>query len=104
MSKAGNLLRQAKALISDPKDWTQEGVYETSDGCMCAKGAINRAWSATSTNEIVIDNATACMHKALRKLHPYILITRYNDDFETTHTDIMNLFDASAAIADEITT
>ena len=100
MTQAGNLLRAAKSLISDPKDWTQEGVYSTIDGCMCAQGAFFRTFWASDYNVDVSDDAQSYLHKAVRKLNPYCLVTSYNDDRETTHADIMNLFDDAAAMAD----
>jgi hypothetical protein len=100
MTQAGNLLRAAKALISDPKDWTQIGVYVTSNGCMCAQGALNKAFRWSKLNEDLFYEAQEFLHKGVRKLNSYSLITTYNDDLETTHADIMNLFDDAATMAD----
>jgi hypothetical protein len=100
MTKAGNLLRAAKKLISDPKDWTQEGVYVTPEGCMCAQAAINRAFKASGENVNVIDCASIFVHTVVRKLLPYHHLTYYNDQPSTSHADIMNVFDDAAAMAD----
>jgi hypothetical protein len=100
MTQAGNLLRAAKALISDPKDWTQIGVYVTSDGCMCAQGAINKAFRWSKLNTDVPNKAEDYLRKEVQKRYPYSLITSYNDDPETTHADIMKLFDDAATMAD----
>jgi hypothetical protein len=100
MTQAGNLLRAAKALISDPDKWTQEGLYVTDDGCMCAHGALNRAYMKGGHSYEIADQAYNFMSKALIKLQPYRAVTSYNDDPETTHSDIMNLFDDAATMAD----
>jgi hypothetical protein len=100
MTKAGNLLRAAKKLISDPKDWTQEGVYVTPEGCMCAQAAINRAFKASGENVNVVDNAVHYILQVVSKIHPYHLVTTYNDRPDTSHADIMNLFDDAATMAD----
>jgi hypothetical protein len=57
MTQASNLLRAAKALISDPANWTQDGVYVTAEGCMCAQGAINKAFRASDRDYEVSDQA-----------------------------------------------
>jgi hypothetical protein len=100
MTQAGNLLRAAKAKISRPADWHQEGTYVNAQGCLCAQAAINRAFKSSSYNVDVSYDAQSCIHKAVRKLHSTMLVTQYNDDLETTHADIMNLFDDAAKLAD----
>jgi hypothetical protein len=100
MTQAGNLLRAAKAKIIDPKDWHQEGTYVNAQGCLCAIAALNRAIKSSGYVTDVADKAYDLIHKAVRKLHPYCLVTKYNDDPETTHADIMNLFDDAAEMAD----
>jgi hypothetical protein len=100
MTQAGNLLRAAKSLISDPKDWTQEGLYVNAQGCMCAQGAINKAFRWSKLNEDVVDDASKYMRLALGRVYLYGLVTSYNDDPETTHADIMKLFDDAATMAD----
>jgi hypothetical protein len=100
MTQAGNLLRAAKALISDPSRWTQVGLYVTANGCMCAQGALNRAYWASENNADVADQATQYLTKTLKSINLYAFITSYNDAPTTTHADIMNLFDDAAAMAD----
>jgi|TARA_R110000744_G_scaffold42540_2_gene95978 hypothetical protein len=103
MSAAGNLLREAKALISDPKDWTQKGVYITPEGCLCSAGAINRAYNTSGVAPDVADKAYVIMNKSVSKVSRIHHVNSYNDDPKTTHTDIMKLFDDAAAMADEPT-
>jgi hypothetical protein len=100
MTQVGNLLRAAKALISDPDKWTQDGLYITPCGCMCAQGALNRSFWASDYNEDVVDQATQYLTKTLKNIDLYAYITKYNDDPETTHADIMSLFDDAATMAD----
>jgi hypothetical protein len=104
MTQAGNLLRAAKAKISDPADWHQEGTYVNASGCLCAQAALNRAFKTSEYNVSVHDQCFSHISKFVRKLHPYYLVTSYNDDPETTHADIMNLFDDAAEMADAPTT
>jgi hypothetical protein len=103
MTQVGNLLRAAKAKISDPADWHQDGTYVNAQGCLCAQAAINRAFKSSGYDTNVADDALLHMTKAVRKLHPYSFVTKYNDDPETTHADIMKLFDDAATMADEPT-
>jgi hypothetical protein len=100
MTQAGNLLRAAKALISDPSRWTQQGVYVTDDGCMCAQGALNRAYTAGEHSYETAYEAENFLKVVVKKVRTYRLVTSYNDDPETTHADIMNLFDDAATMAD----
>jgi hypothetical protein len=46
------------------------------------------------------DEAANCLKAGVSKVRTYRLVTSYNDDPETTHTDIMNLFDDAATMAD----
>jgi hypothetical protein len=101
VTKAGNLLREAKALIADPKDWTQEGVYKTPEGCLCSAGAITKAVVLSNTAFSVTNDACDAIKECVRNLTPYLNITTYNDRPSTTHADIMNLFDAAIVLADE---
>jgi hypothetical protein len=100
MTQAGNLLRAAKAKISDPDDWHQEGTYVNASGCLCAQAALNRAFKTSGYNVSVHDQACVHIIKIVRKYHPISYLTKYNDDPETTHADIMNLFDDAAEMAD----
>jgi hypothetical protein len=104
MTQAGNLLRAAKSLISDPADWTQEGLYVNAQGCLCAQGALNKAFRWSKLNTEVVDDAANYLKVAVSKVRTYRLVTSYNDDPETTHADIMNLFDDAATMADAPTT
>jgi galactitol-specific phosphotransferase system IIB component len=100
MTQAGNLLRAAKAKISRPADWHQEGTYVNAQGCLCAQAAINRAFKSSDYNSDVADQATDYLSKTLKDIDLYTYITKYNDDPNTTHADIMNLFDDAAEMAD----
>jgi hypothetical protein len=100
MTKAGNLLREAKALIADPKDWTQEGLYQTPEGCLCTAGAINKVYSSGNVALSVTDGAYKAIGECVRKLAPNTLLTQYNDNPSTTHADIMKLFDDAIIMAD----
>jgi hypothetical protein len=100
MTQVGNLLRAAKAVISDPTNWHQEGTYVNKSGCLCTQAALNRAFKSSGYNNNVADKAVGYLNNTIHKLHPYQFITMYNDASTTSHTDIMNLFDNAAAMAD----
>jgi hypothetical protein len=46
------------------------------------------------------DEAANCLKAGVKKVRTYRLVTSYNDDPETTHADIMKLFDDAATMAD----
>ena len=90
----------AKAMIADPKHWHQ-GAFAPGplpehelheDYCMCAWGTLE--WLARYGYNIEDQTrveADAALIAALPK--PYVWVPDYNDKSETTHEDIMALFD-----------
>ncbi len=102
MTKVGNLLRASKALISDPSKWIK-GAYVDDYGCMCAQGALNEAYISSKYGHEIAYEASLFLKAGVQKVRTYRLVTSYNDDPETTHADIMNLFDDAAAMADATT-
>ena len=107
MSDTGDILRTAKALISDPVDWNQDGDYVRMDNehCMCAFGAIQRAEEDCDTTYYVgifeKGSASDAIKKAAKSFTTDNVVV-YNDDFTTSHADIMKLFDRAAEIADAV--
>jgi len=90
-------LRKAKALISNPENWNQDGGYsadEDSDSdCLCAQGAVGRAMGIPFDKLVVINILElSALEFALPK-HLSYSVDEYNDLVTTTHLDIMNLFD-----------
>lgn len=78
----------AKALIADPKNWRKGSLG--SAGCYCAVGALGVARKGK-----VFLFSDADVH-ALAQHVPQSFrgsVPRYNDSKDTTHADIMALFD-----------
>ena len=97
MSVKENLIK-AKALIDTPEKWLKGAL--DGDGCFCAVGAVGEArdWD--------MDAFLAPEFKALLGQLPtefqkgtYLDVPNYNDHPDTTHADIMALFDRAIEIA-----
>ncbi len=81
----------AKALIDTPEKWGK-GAYEPSPGCFCILGALFEA-SGRQT-------AYGAPYDAIERQLPWgnkSGIVKFNDAPETTHADIMALFDRAIA-------
>ena len=96
-AKIVDILTRARAAISDPGDWGK-GSWE-SDGRACALGAIDRVTGTLGHNEVNGD-AYDALGRIASKIRPqpnyeleWCAVWRYNDDANTTHADIMALFD-----------
>ena len=91
----------AKAMISDPKHWHKGSFCEgpglpdyelPEDYCVCAWGTLE--WLARYGCNIEDQTrleADAALIDALPE--PYVWVPDYNDHKDTTHDDIMALFD-----------
>lgn len=82
----------AKALIDTPEKWGK-GNYDK-DGCMCAMGALMAVTAASSWAVIGTP-----IHVALTQALPdgQFAVVPFNDEDETTHADVMALFDRAIA-------
>jgi hypothetical protein len=95
-------LRAARAHIADPAKWTQGAMAHDVHGTRCepnSRAAVK--WDAFGAFFAVRPN-TAATHAAqdalLAAVPPgYHLISDYNDAAETTHADILALFDSAIA-------
>ena len=98
MNETKQTLINAKALISDPKKWTQGASARTACGaetltksheavCFCSIGAIARV----STHHTFTNNAIDVFKKA--NDIPYI--STFNDNH--SHADVMEAFDKAIA-------
>jgi hypothetical protein len=94
-------LKRARAHLSDPKNWNQDGEYfkggDNATGCCCAMGAIILDdvgpvlnWSAPHVRA-----AQAALICALPS--GWFSVPKYNDDPNTTHPDILALYDRAIA-------
>lgn len=94
-------LRKAKALISDPKNWNTDGNYfkggDPSTECMCVYGALSTAMGIgigiAHTNDTILHDASM----GLFRMDP----VKLNDHPDTTHADIMALFDRAIELAEK---
>lgn len=91
----------AKALIDTPSRWFK-GNYVSVAGCMCALGACRQQMYGSPFGGMGDTNPLA---QALANALPSgrWSVSDYNDDPETTHADIMALFDRAIAAATENT-
>jgi hypothetical protein len=85
----------ARALIDTPEKWGK-GEYEPRPGCYCMAGAIFAAKGFNPWQEMGSPEAKAieaALDEVSDGLSPWRSYVDYNDNFETTHADIMALFD-----------
>lgn len=116
------ILRKARKLIADPEHWTQ-GSYarEAQNGasttiasdrarCFCSIGALERAAFDTSGYRLLWNPrqvgsyraARACLFDALADIAPsFPVVVSFNDDLDTTHADVLALFDRAIALAED---
>lgn len=92
----------AKALIDTPEKWSK-GDWSDNGGCLCALGAANLA--ATGMFDCVKHDLERALEAALptgfRTTSGNLrLVPRFNDHRDTTHADIMALFDRAIAAQD----
>lgn len=95
-------LRKAKALISDPENWNKDGEWyrgkDPESDCMCAYGAIMRV-TGKFTEWPSKEYYTQPMEAASLELFNDEVI-EVNDHPDTTHDDIMALFDRAIELAE----
>lgn len=99
------ILTQAKSLIDTPDKWIKgkfaaQGPYgyelpfdDDAATCFCALGAATRAMGETDA----YNDATMALYYALPA--GYSMVSIFNDDEDTTHADVMALFDRAIAKA-----
>ena len=94
----------AKALIDTPEKW-RKGDYGSVNTCMCALGACRAAIYGTTEYNHRADwhgDDTAAAHAlnaALPVSGSMFGVSDFNDAPETTHADVMALFDRAIAAA-----
>lgn len=86
----------AKALIDTPDKWAHENSMRRIEGgnCLCAldavSAAIGKAWKGGDEERAALESQVPSGRWSRYKLHP---VAQYNDHPDTTHADIMSLFD-----------
>lgn len=109
-----DLLRRAKALISEPGKWTQNADGRTVAGkevhpkdynavCWCIVGAIDRVSTSLSDKDKAV---WAFLHVSLPYHEPRTLnqshISLWNDVKERTHDEVMKAFDEAIEKCDSL--
>lgn len=86
----------AKAMIDTPEKWGK-GKYEPRPGCYCALGAVAKVTGHDPNTAWLNGRASTCRNA----LYEYtdVGIASFNDAPDTTHADIMALFDRAIATA-----
>jgi len=101
-TEAIDLLREARALISDPDKWTQgtlarnaygsEVAHYSPDACKwCAVGAISRVAASNNASYETEMSAYSALVQASRILFDSDAVGEVNDTH--THADVLALFD-----------
>ena len=97
-------LRKAKALISDPINWNRDGCYfkgaDESSACMCIYGALGTSMVVDAGKAHLDDEI---LNSTCREMYG-MSTTDFNDHPDTTHADIMALFDRAIELAEKETT
>lgn len=93
----------AKALIDTPDKWVKH--HFGFDGCMCALGALGRALGVDPSddmgpNEAALGGALPAGFQSNTNLSLGTKVANYNDHPDTTHADIMALYDRAIAAQD----
>lgn len=86
----------AKALIDTPEKWGKEEYLDKLSGCMCAYGAIGVTLNTTSWLTAEDSAEASALEDALDECWGRN-VAAFNDAPDTTHADIMALFDRAIA-------
>jgi len=96
---AHEALVAARELIADERNWIKEDYNRVVDGrqCYCADGALLAARRAPLLEEDFLDLPYSLARRALSSASPIGTIIDYNDAPETTHADVLAMFDRAIA-------
>lgn len=88
----------AKALIDTPEKWHRGSMR--ADGCVCAMGAVADITKAAGRRGWISETRE---YKELRAAlpHGFNHVPTFNDHPETSHADIMALFDRTIEACDD---
>jgi hypothetical protein len=110
MSETGDLIRGAKALIANEKQWIKKALRVVRDGtpCYCLYGALHmtvfglvNAHRSNSHKDVIRWVRVRGLVFSVVKKRGADHIEAFNDDDDTTHADVMDVCDEAAKLADE---
>lgn len=107
MTKISEILKQAKALIADEKNWTQGAAARNEKGqiaysldpdatCWCSFGAVSKTTEGDLPANGLAHNQ---LYDTLEKEFNCTSISEYNDNH--THTEVMSFWDKAIAAAEK---
>lgn len=107
ITKSSELLRAAKAVISNPRHFTTGVLARDTDGhsvmpdnekavCFCSVGALSKVTPPTREAGELNDQAFIYLIKVVKPLN-YIGVADYSDSH--THAEVMAMWDAAIALA-----
>lgn len=109
MKSTAEILREARALIGTPEKWVQRADARAADGSMvdymdedaarfCAEAAVQRVRGAGGYSDPIdpIDALSIAAGGSARSGDGHLL----NDRDETTHADVLAMFDRAIALAE----
>lgn len=100
MASVKDYLIAARTLIDTPEKWGKNFYYE-SDGCLCIVGAVGKAMGLPASGGQLCGSLIRPLNEALPDTAPIRNhLPSYNDHPDTTHADIMALFDRAIAAQD----
>jgi hypothetical protein len=95
--KTSDVLKAARALILDAEHWTK-GKYRRfrPDGTPCSYCAVGACLQAVDDNDdfdMLFDKAVMRLADVNEYVDAQGAIVEFNDDFATTHADVLKMFD-----------
>lgn len=99
------ILTSARQNLSEEKNWTREVYARDKDGysvgeleatavCFCSLGAIRKA--VPDNNYKGYNNARDALYETIKAEHkPFLTVHAFNDHIDTTHADVLALFDTT---------
>lgn len=102
------ILTRAREILTPPKAWTRgtlardknhnsTNLYGEDAICFCSIGAIVRAAHQLNAHEAEAEALLQLSNVIVAGKKQKVFISDFNDDPDTTHTDVLNLFDRAIA-------
>ena len=106
MNESTIILTKAKNRISNPNAW-MKGAYsnqmdDTYPTCWCSFGAVDSVAADLKSDYATNRNVLTLLIQSIPDGHIRNVIN-YNDDPETTHTDVMEMFDRAIELSEDQT-